>query len=307
MVSRQLLKILCCPFCRGTLDQKKSKNLRCSSCSRTFGVKDDIPFLTTGEKSIDVIISEDRWNYFYKRELIESDKTLDSQMLSHLKFINRFKKNIKKGIYLDLGCGISWTGRELSRNGITVLCLDISSEAVQKSKMLFDMEKLSGHFVQADFVNIPIKAESIQFIYWGLALEYVEDTKKAIDEAYRILKPQGKIIAAFPVISLGNLTYQQLRGDIPILPVIGQVIKFVHLKILKGKFLRYGYGQSFTTGHIKNLFEKAGFENIKIGYFDTYYPIKFVPAFLRPTFRSILKFRPFWPFAYIEAEKRHEK
>ena len=67
--------------------------------------------------------------------------------------------------------------------------------------------------------------------------------------------------------------------------------------------MHFGYGQTFTTRYIKNIFEKTGFTVNEIGYYNTYYPLVLVPSILRSSLRGILKFRPFWPFAYIEATK----
>ncbi len=46
MVKKELLEILCCPKCKGTLDYKPEKNtLTCQSCGHVYEVKDDIPIM----------------------------------------------------------------------------------------------------------------------------------------------------------------------------------------------------------------------------------------------------------------------
>lgn len=254
------------------------------------------------KNNFDTTISKKSWEKFYKtesHELLGKDK----QAISHAKFLKRFKKDYEGKKLLDLGCGIAKTTALAVTKKTQVVGLDISKEAVKKSVLLYKAKNLNGKFVQGNFLKLPFKNNTFDFIYWGLAIEYVDDTQKAVDEAYRVLKKGGKIISAFPVISLTNLTYQQLRGDIPVIPGIKNIFLWIHKDLLKGKFMRFGYGQTFRTEYIKNIFEKSKFKVKKINYFDTYYPINFVPSFLRDKVRELLRYRLFWPFAYIEAIK----
>jgi len=253
------------------------------------------------KNNFDIAISKKSWERFYKEENIELVE--DKQTLSHAKFLQRFKKSYQGKKLLDLGCGIAKTTALAVTKSTFVTGLDISKEAIKKSAALYKARKLKGKFVQGNFLNLPFKDNTFDFIYWGLAIEYVDDTQKAVDEAYRVLRVGGKIVSAFPVISLTNLTYQQLRGDIPVIPILKEVFIWIHKDLLRGKFMRFGYGQTFRTEYIKNIFKKSGFEVKEINYFDTYYPIDFVPVFLRAKVRKLLNYRPFWPFAYIEAVK----
>lgn len=46
MLKKELLEIICCPVCRGELKYSPELNLlSCTSCSKTYEVKDDIPIL----------------------------------------------------------------------------------------------------------------------------------------------------------------------------------------------------------------------------------------------------------------------
>lgn len=302
MIDRGRLSILSCINCQGDL-KRVAKYLTCKKCKVRYQITQGIPRMASSNKGLDVKISEDRWDVIYQKESISKASLQDQQIKSHQNFLLEFKKYYRKGYFLDLGCGIAKTSLPIAMMGTKVIGIDISFAGLLKSRRLFENNKAQGFFIQGDYLKSPLKNNFINFIYWGLALEYVEQTQQAINESYRILNKGGRIVAAFPVISLGNLTYQQARGDIPRLPVLGEIIKLIHLKILRGKYLRYGYGQSFTTSYIKKGFETAGFRVKKIDYFDTYYPISFIPKILRPLIRKLLKKRLLWPFAYIEAVK----
>lgn len=253
-------------------------------------------------KSSDVVFSKKRWEGIHKREKLR-DYEKDETTLSYKRFLDKYKKDFKKGIFLDLGCGIAHVSAMLSREGIKIIGVDISKNAISKSKLLFQKEKLKGEFIQADFLELPIRDKSIKFIYSCMSLEYVKNTQGAIDEAYRVLEKGGKAVVVLPVVSLTTLTYHQTRGDIPDIFILKPLMEWIHFSLLKGKYMNYGYEKSFSVSNLKKLFKNSGFKIVKIDFFDMHYPISFIPSLIRPYFQSLLKLRPFWPLLYVEVKK----
>ena len=253
----------------------------------------------------DVKLSKEKWEKIHKSQNLGPSRDYKNALtiLSYKKFLDRYKKYFKSGIFLDLGCGIAFVSALLAKEGISVLGVDISPNAIKQSRDLFKKENLKGNFIQANLLDLPVQDNSVSFVYSCMSLEYVRDTQAAIKEAYRVLKPKGIMIAILPVVSLTTLTYHQLRGDIPNVPIIKQVSEFIHIKILKGKYMRYGYEQSFTPSLLNKLFTNVKFKVNKIDYFDIHYPFAFIPKNVRPYFQRILKYRPFWPLMYIEVAK----
>lgn len=250
----------------------------------------------------DVMLSKKRWENLHENQDFIDYKN-DKIVLSYKRFLDKYKKRFKSGTFLDLGCGIAFVSALLAKEGVSILGVDISANAVKQSRNLFKKENLKGSFIQADLLNLPLPDENIQFIYSCMSLEYVRDTSLALKETYRVLKPKGMMVAIVPVISLTTLTYHQLRGSIPNVPIFKQLLELLHIKVLKGKYMHYGYEQSFTPSLLNNLFVDAKFKVNKIDYFDTHYPIAFVPEALRSCVQKFLKFRLFWPLVYIEVEK----
>lgn len=258
--------------------------------------------MINSQKSEDVILSQKRWEVIHKSQKIRNLSN-DPTISSYKAFLNIYKNDLKKGIFLDLGCGIAYVSSLLAKEGVEVLGIDVSKEAIFKSKDLFKRNKLPGKFIEADLLNLPLKSNSVNFIYSCMSLEYVKDTQKAVDEAYRVLRKNGKIVIIVPIISLTTLTYHQLRGDIPNLPYIKNFMEWFHIKVLKGRYMKYGYEQSFTRKGLERIFKNSGFKINKVGYFDMHYPIAFIPSFIRPFIKKILRYRIFWPLVYIEAVK----
>lgn len=303
MIEKKYLRLFVCPICKKKVTIKKNA-LNCDNCKHAYYIQEDIPQMLSGNLNIDAILSREKWGLLYHKNELKRDYRDDKTTISVYEFIIKYKHLFSKGIFLDLGCGITWNGAFLAKDGISLLGIDISYEGLYKSKLLFLRENLKGCFVQASFTNLPFKDNSIQFIYAGLSvLEYEKNPEPALLEAYRVLKSGGRMIATFPVASLTTLTYQQFRGDIPNIPLIKSISEFIHIKIFKGKYLTYGYGQTSFIGHIKKYFKNTPFQVLDVGYFDTYYPIEFVPVFLKPLIQRILKFRLFWPIAYVDVMK----
>lgn len=51
MLSDALLRILCCPDCRGDLRYDREQNtLTCSSCGRVYAIQDDIPIMLVDDR-----------------------------------------------------------------------------------------------------------------------------------------------------------------------------------------------------------------------------------------------------------------
>ncbi|MBI5449577.1 class I SAM-dependent methyltransferase [Candidatus Gottesmanbacteria bacterium] len=251
----------------------------------------------------DVLLSKMRWEGLHKKESLDRVIEKDPTIQSYWRFLLKYHRKWNSISFLDLGCGVAWVSSLVAQSGGHVTGVDITKEAVIKSKQLFKKRGSRGFFVQGNLLALPFRENEFSFIWSCMSLEYVRSTKKAIKEAYRVLKPGGTMIAVVPVVSLTTLTYHQLRGDIPNVPILRQLMEWFHLKWMSGKYLHYGYEQSFTPGQLRQLFLKAGFTVKTVAYFPMYYPIAFIPKWFRRFIQSLLKYRLFWPLCYVEAVK----
>lgn len=296
--------ILVCPNCHFKLEEK-GNSLLCKNCKKIFFIKNNIPALILNVTE-DVYFSKNKWEKIYKTKMqgIKKDFRKDRTVLLHERFLDKYKDTIKNGLFLDLGCGVAWNCLLLAEKGIKIIGADISPVALRKSIELFIKEGVDGQFIEADILNLPFKNESINFIYSCEAFEYIKDTRKAIKEGNRVLKKGGTMIIVIPAVSLTTLTYHQLRGDIPSIPILRNIFEFMHIRILRGKFMQYGYEKSFTKTSIKKMFEDEGFKIEKVDFFETNYYLNFLPKKLRNITELLLSNRIFWPLMYIEAVKK---
>ena len=53
-ISKELLEILVCPWCKAALDLKQDGNgLKCVQCKRVYPIRDDIPVMLVDEARIE--------------------------------------------------------------------------------------------------------------------------------------------------------------------------------------------------------------------------------------------------------------
>lgn len=95
----------------------------------------------------------------------------------------------RKGIILDAGCGPCSYANILKKLNDNILCLDLKKSTNNED---------GPPFCLGSIVNLPIKNNSIDFIYSLTVLQYIENDVEAIHEFYRILKPKGKLLITVP-------------------------------------------------------------------------------------------------------------
>ena len=306
MIDDGLLDILRCPLCRQGLKTEPA-GLRClnASCARLYPVDDGIPVMLADNRlERELGLTRDKWMQNYslapEKVSIEGDICLQDSD----RFLRRFISLENGGLYLEAGCGMAKNALLLCRGGLKVVGVDICLNALKKAKAIFESEGRKGYFICADMNFLPLKDNLFDYVYAGGSLEHFPDTQRAAGELNRVLAPCGRLISTVPVISLSTLTYGQLSGNIPDLPVLRQLAEFFQIKLLRKKFMVYGYEKSFTAGKVIRILRRAGFTDIEWGPYHTHWEIKFFKSqAVKSLLRRLTRLRAFWPFIYATAKK----
>lgn len=98
---------------------------------------------------------------------------------------------------LDVGCGNGYILSKYATNGANTFGIDITEIGVELSKKRFQLESLQGDFRVADAQNLPYEDNFFDCVCSMGVLHHVPDTKKGIEEIYRVLKPGGRLIVMF--------------------------------------------------------------------------------------------------------------
>lgn len=100
-------------------------------------------------------------------------------------------KNLGKT--LELACGNGTYSKILSKNATTLLCTDFSEQMVAVStKLLRNFDNIKVE--QANCFELPYPNQSFDTIFMANLLHIIPTPKKALAEAKRVLKQDGKII-----------------------------------------------------------------------------------------------------------------
>jgi ubiquinone/menaquinone biosynthesis C-methylase UbiE len=95
---------------------------------------------------------------------------------------------------LEVGCGNGYTLGKYAQAGAEVYGIDVTETAVDISRKRFEYQKLKGDFIVGNAEDLPCESNFFDCICSMGVLHHVPNTKKAVAEIHRCLKPGGRLI-----------------------------------------------------------------------------------------------------------------
>ena len=130
-------------------------------------------------------------------EWFELAQTGESRICFIMPNMLRFLGDVKDRTILDLGCGEGGYSRELTKRGARLVAVDCSKRAIEYAASLACEEELHiEHFVRNSNDLFGIESERFDIVLCSMMLMYCEDFEGTLREAYRVLKPGGKLFAS---------------------------------------------------------------------------------------------------------------
>jgi ArsR family transcriptional regulator len=111
-------------------------------------------------------------------------------------------------VIADLGAGEGTFSQLLARRAKKVIAVDNSEKMVEYGAALARKHRVKNlEYRQGDIENVPIRKASVDVAFFSQALHHARHPQRAVAEAWRILKPGGRIV----VLDLMRHTYEQAR------------------------------------------------------------------------------------------------
>lgn len=302
-------KYLICVDCGGSLKNFGSY-LICNKCQRKYKYSDGI-FDCIDKMEADKKFSQEKWDIFYRKWFkgknisLEYKKILEDYQTYGVDQIKKYYKVNKKTVFLELGCGNFVIGTLMAKDCKLVIGIDFSLEALKVAKKILESNKIKNYLlIRGDIFKIPLKKGTVDLLYGGGVIEHFKDTEGCVKEFSRIVNNGGVALNAVPLLNIGALTYRQFWGNIPDFPLIKQIAELIHVKLLRGKHMYFGYELSFTRNKLKKLHQKFGFKRIDFLRLETKVLMGFLPKFLRPMAIYLAEnWICFWPMMLVVAKK----
>ncbi len=303
------INILCCPICRGSLTNE-STNLRCSDCNASYSVADGIVRALLPNQSADLALSLSRWDAIYAQSLATGSYLANLQVYKETYYEDLLAQiteetDLKDKVYLEVGCGPFYFGHLIARDCKLVIGIDFSFNALVIAKKLFDSAGITNYIlIQGDVLQLPLKDHSVDLVYGGGVMEHFNNSQAYLNGLYTVLRPGGIVFNTVPFLNIGSLTYRQLWGNIPNVPVLKQIFEFIHIKLFGGRFMRFGYELAFLVSTLCKLHKKVGFSEVSVSHFKVALVFEALPRFLRRPFVWLANnSKAFWPMVKVVAKK----
>ena len=107
--------------------------------------------------------------------------------------------NIKGLTTLDLACGEGYNTRILARKGAKVTGIDFSPKQIELAKQVEKKENLGIKYIMMNAADLTrLRDSCFDLVTCFMALQDIENYRKAVSEASRVLKPNGRFIFTIP-------------------------------------------------------------------------------------------------------------
>ena len=111
-------------------------------------------------------------------------------------------------VIADLGAGEGTFSQLLARRAKKVIAVDNSEKMVEYGAALARKHRVKNlEYRQGDIEDVPIRKASVDVAFFSQALHHARHPQRAVAEAWRILRPGGRIV----VLDLMRHTYEQAR------------------------------------------------------------------------------------------------
>jgi ubiquinone/menaquinone biosynthesis C-methylase UbiE len=109
--------------------------------------------------------------------------------------IDREAKLLEGKHLLEIGCGMGYDSLEFLKRGVHITATDLTPNAVAITHRHFELEKVQAEDIRiANALDLPFPDNTFDAVWANGVVHATGDTRRAIREAKRVLKPGGRAI-----------------------------------------------------------------------------------------------------------------
>ena len=109
--------------------------------------------------------------------------------------IDREAKLLPGKHMLEIGCGMGYDSLEFLKRGVHITATDLTPNAVAITRRHFELENVQAEDIRtANALDLPFPDNTFDAVWANGVLHATGDTRRAIQEARRVLKPGGRAI-----------------------------------------------------------------------------------------------------------------
>jgi ubiquinone/menaquinone biosynthesis C-methylase UbiE len=159
---------------------------------------------------------------------------------------------------LDVACGTGIVARiaaeQVGSKG-TVSALDISAPMLDVGRSLPPPKGAEVRWYETSAESIPLPDEQFDVVFCHLGLMFISDAPAALREMHRVLVPEGRVLATFPIANefFTRLETTLARHVPPAAGFVGKVFSLGDPKRAEGLFRDAGFRDIAVRPHTKQL------------------------------------------------------
>lgn len=207
----ELITILKCPNCATQIPMVlQGSEMLCGQCHTRYPVADGIPLMLgpashNAMKEGMIAFWGGGWKKRTKEDISTATKEQFLQELGVIRLLlslegaeqtqEMVSLNLSAKRVLEIGCGQGTSSVLFALEGAQIFASDLTEDAVKITNNKFQLLGLdNNHVVQADAEHLPFRDGIFDVIFSSGVLHHTPDTKKAVDEIFRVLKPGGSAV-----------------------------------------------------------------------------------------------------------------
>lgn len=141
----------------------------------------------------------------FSKAAVSYDQSAELQRNIGRNLLSKLPDTFKVSSILDLGCGTGYFTQQLGKKfpQAALVGLDLAEGMLKQAQQSIEINS----WIAGDAEQLPIKDNSVDFVFSNLALQWCHDFSAVLDEVYRVLTPKG----IFLFTSLCNGTLSELK------------------------------------------------------------------------------------------------